>query len=97
MVKPDEKFRDNLYKFAQMNGNQALHDRLRKLNPKRADEIHPNNLKRVVRAIEVLSSNSKSGQFSEFERQQSRVTTLKMGANRNAICSMSGLTKELIK
>ncbi|MBE6632878.1 MAG: tRNA (adenosine(37)-N6)-dimethylallyltransferase MiaA [Ruminococcaceae bacterium] len=36
------------------NGNQALHDRLRAVDPESADTIHPNNYPRVMRALEIF-------------------------------------------
>ncbi len=52
-VKPDEELRKSLYAYAEANGNEALHAKLRQLDPDSAEKIHPNNVKRVVRAIEI--------------------------------------------
>ena len=45
-------YRKELEAFANENGANALHDRLREVDPKSADEIHANNVKRVIRALE---------------------------------------------
>ncbi|MBQ8724719.1 MAG: tRNA (adenosine(37)-N6)-dimethylallyltransferase MiaA [Oscillospiraceae bacterium] len=45
--------RDELAAFAEKNGKEALHGRLAELDPEAASEIHPNNLVRVIRALEV--------------------------------------------
>ena len=37
--------------------NEELHQVLANLDPDKASEIHPNNRKRVLRAIELISSN----------------------------------------
>ena len=50
----DESLRKSLADFARENGNEALHDRLRKSDPESADAIHPNNVKRVIRALEIF-------------------------------------------
>ncbi|MDO4617019.1 MAG: tRNA (adenosine(37)-N6)-dimethylallyltransferase MiaA [Lachnospiraceae bacterium] len=44
--------------FAQ-KGPAALHDRLRQVDPKAAEEIHPNNTKRVIRALEFFEETGK--------------------------------------
>lgn len=49
----DEALRGELLDFARQNGNEALHARLRELDPVSAESIHPNNVKRVVRALEI--------------------------------------------
>ncbi len=49
----DEALRKSLEKFAEDNGNEALHQRLAEIDPESAAEIHPNNVKRVIRAIEI--------------------------------------------
>ena len=49
----DGKIRAELEAFAaRRTAPIALHDRLRKVDPASADAIHPNNIKRVIRALE---------------------------------------------
>lgn len=40
-------------------GNFALHERLRRCDPEAADRVHPNNLVRVIRALEVYELTGK--------------------------------------
>ncbi|UTT41625.1 tRNA (adenosine(37)-N6)-dimethylallyltransferase MiaA [Exiguobacterium aurantiacum] len=49
----DNALRESLELEAEANGPEALHARLRSLDPKRAESIHPNNVRRVIRALEV--------------------------------------------
>ena len=49
----DEALREELLAFAAEHGNEALHARLAELDPVSAEKIHPNNVKRVVRALEI--------------------------------------------
>lgn len=49
----DEALRAELERFAEVKGREALHQRLVQLDPERAATIHPNNVRRVVRALEV--------------------------------------------
>ena len=48
-----EKLREELRCFAKEHGNDALHARLREIDPEAAEATHPNNLKRVIRALEI--------------------------------------------
>ena len=49
----DEALRESLMEFARENGAEALHRELERIDPESAAEIHPNNVKRVARAIEI--------------------------------------------
>ncbi|MFO0927965.1 MAG: tRNA (adenosine(37)-N6)-dimethylallyltransferase MiaA [Gemmataceae bacterium] len=49
----DETVRRGLEADAEQLGRQALHDRLRRVDPESAARLHPNDLRRVVRALEV--------------------------------------------
>ena len=60
------KRREELYRIAEEEGNEALHAKLAELSSKRAGEIHPNNIKKVVRAIEILESGENPGDFVDF-------------------------------
>lgn len=61
----DKELRAELERFAAEAGVDALHDRLAHLSPERAAQIHPNNVQRVIRAIEVASSGMEQTQASE--------------------------------
>ena len=52
----DEELRRSLSEFAEREGNEALHKRLSEIDPESAAEIHPNNVKRVIRAIEIYET-----------------------------------------
>ncbi len=49
----DPVLRESLFRYAEENGASALHSRLAKVDPEAAKAIHPNNIKRVARAIEI--------------------------------------------
>lgn len=53
-VPPDPVLREELALFAAERGAVALHDRLRSVDPAAAEAIHPNNVRRVIRALEVF-------------------------------------------
>ena len=52
------EFRTQMESLAKEEGNEAVYQKLVDLDPKAAEQIHPNNLRRVIRALEV-------GTFSE--------------------------------
>ncbi len=66
-VKPENSdYRKGLEKIAASEGNQALHDRLKVEDPQAAERIHPNNVKKVIRALEMLKEGQgKVREFSE--------------------------------
>ena len=49
----DASVRASLMDFARENGAEALHEELARIDPESAAAIHPNNVKRVARAIEI--------------------------------------------
>ena len=52
----DEKLRETLRKLAEEEGAEALHSQLAELDPDAAARIHPNNTKKIIRAIERLQA-----------------------------------------
>ena len=65
----DEDFREQLENLAREKGNEVLFERLRRIDPKACENLHPNNVKRVIRAIEFYE---KSGgkRISEHNEEQ---------------------------
>lgn len=55
----DDVLRTRFEKLAELEGNEALHQRLRSIDPDAAAKIHPNDLKRIVRAMEVFAITGK--------------------------------------
>lgn len=50
------ELRDSLREFARLEGNEALWERLNSVDTALAGELHPNNLGRVIRGIEVFEA-----------------------------------------
>lgn len=60
------ELRNKLEEEAIAFGNEFIHNKLMDLDPRAAERIHPNNLKRVIRAIEVnIECGENIGDFSE--------------------------------
>ncbi|MDP2939723.1 MAG: tRNA (adenosine(37)-N6)-dimethylallyltransferase MiaA [Candidatus Omnitrophota bacterium] len=77
-AKKDLQFRSLLNQQAKIYGSLYLHNRLKKIDPQAAQIIHPNDLKRIIRALEVYEltkqpiSNLKSerkGIWGKFDIQ----------------------------
>lgn len=67
----DNSYREKLQHFADVHGAQALHDELRKVDPESADAIHPNNVKRVIRAMEYYEqTGEKISEHNEREQKK---------------------------
>lgn len=64
----DHKYREYLYNLAKQKGNAYVHDLLRNIDKDSYKAIHYNNLKRVVRALEVYHITKKP--FSSFKQEQ---------------------------
>jgi len=64
----DHALRAQLEKEAELKGVPALHDRLREVDPISANRIHPNDLVRIVRALEVFELTGEP-LSRHFERQ----------------------------
>jgi tRNA dimethylallyltransferase len=52
---PNPELRQQLEQIAREKGNVYLHRELAKVDPETAGRLHPNDLKRVIRALEVYS------------------------------------------
>lgn len=67
----DKELREKLEKKAETEGSEALHRLLREVDPESAEVIHPNNVKRVVRAIEFFyKTGKKISEHNKEERQK---------------------------
>ena len=64
-------YRTELQSFADLHGSEALHDRLRQVDEKSALMIHPNNVKRVIRALEFYhQTGTRISEHNETQRQK---------------------------
>ena len=67
----DEKYREYLYNLAKEKGNQYVHNMLYDIDIESFNSIHFNNLKRVIRALEVYKITNKP--FSSFKEDQNNI------------------------
>lgn len=67
----DTEYRRELAHFSDTYGAEALHGKLREVDPKAAEEIHANNIKRVIRALEFYHQTGRPiSEHNEQERQK---------------------------
>lgn len=67
----DTEFRTEMETFTRTYGAEALHAKLREVDPKSAEDIHANNVKRVIRALEYYHQTGKRiSEHNEQERQK---------------------------
>lgn len=55
----DETFRRELNEYAEAYGDEALHKRLSEADPATAERLHPNDRRRIIRALEVHKMTGK--------------------------------------
>ncbi|WMJ81999.1 tRNA (adenosine(37)-N6)-dimethylallyltransferase MiaA [Clostridium sp. MB40-C1] len=64
----DEDYRDYLKNLAQERGNEYVHSLLKNIDSESYNRLYPNDLKRVIRALEVYKITGKT--ISEFNAMQ---------------------------
>ncbi len=62
-VQPDPALRAELAKLKEQRGENWLHERLKALDPRAAEKIDPRNVRRTIRALEVILTTGR--RFSE--------------------------------
>ena len=66
-VKPDERLRNELGKMKEEKGSEWLYAKLESLDPEAASKIDPRNMRRTIRALEVIMTTGRK--FSEQRGQ----------------------------
>lgn len=81
----DKRLREKLESQAKEFGNSYLHNRLKQLDAQSASEIHPNNLKRIIRALEVCLKSGRP--MSQLKKKRAGIWTqyevILIGLNRS--------------
>lgn len=69
--KEDTAYRESLETLAREKGAEYLHQRLREVDEASAEAIHPNNTKRIIRALEFYEKTGKRiSEHNEKERRK---------------------------
>lgn len=69
----DEKIRWRLSAEAEVMGKEALYDRLKLVDPTTAAIVHPNNLNRIIRALEIYELTGKPKSYFDEETKKQEV------------------------
>ncbi len=67
-VKANSKMRDEIGKMNEERGREWLHDRLKSLDPEAAEKIDARNVRRTIRALEVILTTGR-----KFSKQRGQV------------------------
>lgn len=67
---PDSALREKYLAFEKENGREALLEKLRQVDPETAQTLHPNNVGRIIRALEVFET---SGITISEQKRKSRL------------------------
>lgn len=66
----DQALRDELHRIAkEPDGPRKLHDELKLVDPDSAERLHPNDIRRVIRALEIYRSSGEMKSAHNHEQQ----------------------------
>jgi tRNA dimethylallyltransferase len=83
-VPGDYSYRNELTELAEKEGNEYIHNMLAQQDPEAASKIHPNNVKKVVRALERLKEGEgKIKQFSDIKEETTDYEAILIGLTRD--------------
>jgi tRNA dimethylallyltransferase len=83
-VSSNEEVRNKYYEIEKTEGKEYLYDLLEKRDPEAAKKIHPNNIKRVVRALEVTEiTGEKYSENSNFRKYSEKYDFIIIGLEMN--------------
>lgn len=63
----DPEYRSQLMEMSREKGNLYVHEMLKNIDPESYARLHPNDLKRIIRALEVYKHTGKT--ISEYQRE----------------------------
>lgn len=81
--KRDDEFRKKLQERIEQEGLETLYHELKKIDPTRAEEIHPNDAVRIIRGLELyhLTNSTPSELAKHHQFQEEKYETLQIGLN----------------
>lgn len=82
-AKQDQELRQKLEKEAQEFGPEYIHNKLAELDADAAQRIHPNNVKKVVRAIEAAITGENIKDFKECNKKVKDFERILIGLTRD--------------
>lgn len=80
----DSAYRERLARIAEAKGSSELHKMLCRLDRNAAESIHPNNTKKIIRALERIHGGEKTVRpFREISREAKEYEVILIGLTRN--------------
>ncbi|MDQ7024760.1 MAG: tRNA (adenosine(37)-N6)-dimethylallyltransferase MiaA [Anaerolineae bacterium] len=96
-VPPNDKLREVLEAEAVTIGNEAFHQKLVRVDPHAAEKIHPNNVRRVVRALEVyMETGTPISVLQQKQAPPYRIRTIGLRMEREALYEQADKRVELM-
>ncbi|WP_408956061.1 tRNA (adenosine(37)-N6)-dimethylallyltransferase MiaA [Natroniella sp. ANB-PHB2] len=83
-METDWELRERLEEAAEKEGTEYVHDKLAKIDSTLAEKLHPNDLRRVIRGIEVYQQTGKTITYfkKEAKKRPPRYQAVKIGLRR---------------
>ena len=66
----DEGYRKHLQNVASIKGNEYVHSKLKGIDPTSYNKLHPNDLRRIIRALEVYKQTQKPISYFQEESKK---------------------------
>ncbi|MCK8825026.1 tRNA (adenosine(37)-N6)-dimethylallyltransferase MiaA [Fuchsiella alkaliacetigena] len=84
-METDWELRERLEKEAEEKGTEYVHQKLAEVDPQLAQKLHPNDLRRVIRGIEVYRQTGKTSTYfkKQAQKRPPRYQALKIGLKRD--------------
>lgn len=77
----DGVLRTRLQKEAEENGTDSLYQKLKKYDPQSAERLHPNDRKRIIRALEIYLKTGCTITEHNLKKKNPKYSALKIGLN----------------
>lgn len=68
-VVKDEEYRKELEEYVKINGKEKLYNKLIMVAPNNAEKLHPNDVKRIIRALEIYHINGELTNNSNCDKK----------------------------
>lgn len=83
----DYAVRNQLTDLLKKHGSEYLHDKLKAIDPEDAAKIHPNNTKRLIRALEIYMTSGKTKSMAQDKQKQLQydIYMIFLNPDRNAL------------
>jgi tRNA dimethylallyltransferase len=86
LIMPDTEFRSSMLNEAEIGGFEVLHAELRRIDPESGSKIHPTNIRRVIRALEIHhQTGRKASDFAKKGRAINKTLIIGLTSERKTL------------